>query len=85
MLFFKKQIEKTRFLSNKIKETYRNRGREETLRWSKTWKERSGEGWFYKGRGKEDETVDWRIRGQFLMPVSLGIREKHGADFFFFY
>ena len=34
MLFFKKQIEKTRFLSNKIKETYRNRGRKETLRWS---------------------------------------------------
>jgi hypothetical protein len=50
-----------------------------------TWRERSGEGWFYKGRGKEDETVDLRIRGQFLMPVSLGIREKHEADFVFFF
>jgi hypothetical protein len=50
-----------------------------------TWRERRGEGWFYKGRGKEDETVDLRIRGQFLMPVSLGIREKHEADFVFFF
>ena len=48
-----------------------------------TWRKRSGEGWFYKGRGKEDETVDLRMRGEFLMPVSLGIREKHGADLFF--